>query len=64
MLIYIKIDNSSSEKRGTVNIFGNNLNKSNFYSGGNLEQIEFRECSQSFGAESCVFQSVTQKFKD
>jgi hypothetical protein len=35
-------------------IFGNNLNKSKFYSGRNLEQIEFRECLLSFVAKSCL----------
>jgi len=43
---------------------GDNLNKSKFYSGRNEEQIEVRECLLSFGAESFVFQSAIQKFKD
>ena len=30
---YIKNDNSSFEEGGIVKIFGNNLNKSKFYSG-------------------------------
>jgi hypothetical protein len=49
---------------GRVQIFGNKLNKSKFYSGRNSEQIEFRECLLSFGAESCVIQFAIQKFKD
>ena len=48
----IKVDKSSF---GRVHIFGNNLNKSKFYSGRNYEQIEFRECLLSFGAERFVF---------
>jgi len=44
--------------------FGNNLNKSKFYSGRNYEQIEVREYLLSFGAESFVFQFAIQKFKD
>jgi hypothetical protein len=45
-------------------IFGNNFNKSKFYSGKNLELIEIRECLLSFGAESFVFQCAIQKFKN
>jgi len=45
-------------------IFGNNLNKSKFYSGRNEEQTDVRECLLSFGAESSVFHSAIQKFKD
>jgi hypothetical protein len=33
-------------------MFGKNLKESKFYSGRNSEQIEFRECLLSFGAES------------
>ena len=36
---------------------------SKFYSGRNQEQIEARECLQSFGAESFVFQLAIQKYK-
>jgi hypothetical protein len=57
----IKIDNSSFER---VEEFGNNLNKSKFYSGRNKELIQVRECLPSFGAESFVFQSAIQKFKN
>jgi hypothetical protein len=49
---------------GTVQIFGNNLNVSKFYSGRNKVQIEFRECLLSFSAESFVFQFAFQKYKD
>jgi len=45
-------------------MFGNNLNKSKFYSGRNSEQIEVRECLLSFGAESFVLQFAIQKYKD
>ena len=45
------------------NMSGKNLNKSKFYSGRNYEQIEERECSLSFGAESFVFNFAIQKFK-
>jgi len=45
-------------------MLGNNFNKSKFYSGRNKEQIEFRKCLLSFGAESFVFQVAIQKFKD
>ena len=58
----IKIDNSSFEMAG-VQIFGNNRNKSKFYSGRNEEQIKFSECLLSFSAESLVFQFATQKHK-
>jgi membrane protein insertase Oxa1/YidC/SpoIIIJ len=46
-----------------VQIFGNNVNKSKFYSGRNSEQIEVRECLLLFGAESDVFQFAIQKFR-
>jgi hypothetical protein len=39
-------------KCGTVKIIWNNIKKSKFYSGRNKEQIEVRECLQSFGAEN------------
>ena len=55
----IKTDNSYSER-----VLRNNLNKSKFYSGRNLEQIEARECLLLFGAESFVFQFAIQIFKD
>jgi len=58
----IKINNSFFETVG-VQIFGNNLNESKFYSGKNEEQIKFREWLLSFGAESLVFQFATQKHK-
>ena len=45
-------------KSGNVQIFGNNLNKSKFYSGRNYEQIEVRA-----GAEYFVLQFANQKFK-
>ena len=60
----IKIDSSSFERVEQVQIFGNNLNKLKFYSGGNREQIEVRECLLSFTAVSYVFQFAIQKFKD
>jgi len=47
-----------TSKGGTVQILGNNLNKSKFYSGRNEEQIEIKECLLSFGAESSVFQML------
>jgi len=48
----------------SVQIFGNILNESKFYSGRNQEQIECREFLLSFGAESFVSQFAIQKFKD
>ena len=45
-------------------MFGNNVNKSKFYSGRNYEQAEVRECVLLFGAESSVIQVAAQKFKD
>jgi len=50
-------------KGGTVQIFGNNLNKSKLYVGRYSEQIEVRECLLSFGAESFGFQFAIQKFE-
>ena len=44
--------------------FGNDVNKSKFYSGRNKEQIEVRECLLPLGAEPFVFQFAIQKFKD
>jgi len=35
-----------------------------FREGRNEELIQVRECMLSFGAESFVFQFVTQKYKD
>jgi hypothetical protein len=55
---------SEHQKGGTVQIFGNNRNGPNFYSGRNEEQIEVREYSLPFGAESFVFQFAIQKYKD
>jgi len=49
---------------GRVQIFGNNVNKSKFYSGRNLEQAEVRECLLLFGAESSFIQVAVQKFKN
>jgi len=46
-----KIDNSSFQRGGTVQIFRNNLNEQKFYSRRNEEQIEVRECLLSFSAE-------------
>jgi hypothetical protein len=46
-----------------VQIFGNNFNKSKFYSGRNKEQFEIRECLLSFGAESFVFQFADKNIK-
>ena len=40
------------------------VNRSKFYSGRNLEQIEVRECLLLFGAESFVLQVAIQKLKD
>jgi len=45
-------------------MFGNNLDKTKFYSGRNEVQIEVRECLLSSGAESYVFQFAVHKFKD
>jgi len=48
----------ASLKSGRVQIFGNSLKRSKFYSGRNQEQIEVREFLLSFGAESFVFKVV------
>jgi hypothetical protein len=48
---------------GRVQIFENNFNKSKFYSEGNYEQIEVRECLLSFGAECFVLQFAILKLK-
>ena len=45
-------------------MFGNDVNKSKFYSETNYEQIEVRECLLPLGAEAFVFQFTIQKFKD
>jgi len=37
-------------------LLGNSLNKSKFYSGRNLQEIEIRQCLLPFGAEYFVFQ--------
>jgi hypothetical protein len=37
----VKITDRSSEKYDTVQIFGNNCNKSKFYSGGNMQDYNF-----------------------
>jgi hypothetical protein len=50
-------------KCGTVKIILNKLNKSKFYSGGNKEQIEVRECLQSFGAECVSFSLLSTNIK-
>jgi hypothetical protein len=50
--------------KGGIKIFGNNLNKSKFYSGRYYEQNEARKCLLSFGAESFVFQVAILKYKD
>jgi hypothetical protein len=55
---------TASLKGWKVQIFGNNLNKSEYYLGRIYEQIEVRECLLSFSAESSVFQFVIQKFKN
>jgi hypothetical protein len=55
----IKIDNSSFERMEEFKIFGNNLNKSKFYSG---NTSEVRECS--FGVETFVFQFAIEKYRD
>ena len=59
----VKIDNSSIERVEEF-IFGNDVNRSKFYSGRNKEQIEIRECLLLFGAESFVLQVAIQKLKD
>jgi hypothetical protein len=51
-------------KGGTVQIFGNGLDKSEFLSAKNYEQIELWECFLSFSAESFVFQFAIQRCKD
>ena len=51
-------------KGGRVQIFGNNLKESKFYSGRNLEYIEFRECLLSFGVKSFVVQFAVKEYKD
>ena len=56
-----RLNKTGSEDNMLVQIFGNNLNKSKFYSGRNEEQTEVRECLLSFGAESFVFQLANQK---
>jgi hypothetical protein len=56
----IKIDKISFE---TVEVFGNNLNKSKLHRGRNSEHIEVREFFLSFGSETFVFQFAIQKFK-
>ena len=59
----VKIDNSSIERVEEF-IFGNDVNRSKFYSGRNKEQIEIRECLLLFGAESFVLKAAIQKLKD
>jgi len=44
-----------------IKYFGKNRNKSKFYSGRSLEQIEVRECLLSFGAEYFVLLLAYQK---
>jgi hypothetical protein len=56
----MEIGNSSFERVKSPT-FGNNLNKSKFYSGRNLEQVGFNECLLSFGAESFVYKLDIQK---
>jgi len=51
-------------KGGRVQIFGNNFNKSKFYSGRNKEKTAVKECLLSFGAESFIFQFAVHKFED
>jgi hypothetical protein len=51
-------------KEWIVQVRGNNLQKSKFYSGINYEQIEFRECLLSCDAKFFVFQFTIQKYKD
>jgi hypothetical protein len=45
-------------------MFGNNFNKSKFYSERNYELTEVRECLLSFGVESFDFHFAIQKFKE
>ena len=58
------IDNSCIERVEKFQIFGNDVNRSKFYSGRNQEQIEVRECFLLFGAESFVLQVAIQKLID
>ena len=60
----MKVDNSFIWKGGRGQIFANNPNKSQFFSGRNQEQFEVKECLLPLGAESFVFQFAIQKFKD
>jgi hypothetical protein len=59
----IKMDNSFFERVEDFKYVGTN-NKPKFFLGRNEDQIEISECLLSFGAESYVFQFVTQKVKD
>jgi hypothetical protein len=59
----IKIDNSSFERVEGFRYFWNNLNKLEFFSGRNEEQIEVRECLLSFGTEFLFFQFAIRKLK-
>jgi len=60
----IKIGNSSFGRVEHLKKFWNNRNTTNFFLGRNEEQIEFRECLLSFGAESFYFQFAIRKLKD
>ena len=60
--IYILIIVSLKGRR--VQIFGNNISKSIFYSGKNLEQIEVKECLLPFSTESLAVQFAIKKYKD
>ena len=59
-----KNDNSSFQKSRRVQIFGNSPNESKLYSEKNYEQAEDGECLLSFSAESFVFKSAIQKYKN
>jgi hypothetical protein len=60
----IKSDNSFFEMVEEFKLFENNFNKSQFYSGRNSEQSEFRRCLLSFGAEDFVFEFAIQNVKN
>jgi len=57
-----EIDNSSSEGRRIVQIFGNKITNQN--STKEDIQTEIKQCSLPFGAESFVFLFAIQKYKN
>ena len=60
----IKTDINCFERVEKIEIIGDNLKESKFYSGRNKEQTEVREYLLPFGAESYVFQFVLRKYTD